>query len=177
VEYRLGRGGLSVLTTATNESDTPAPFGIGFHPYVTAGTPTIDTSRLRIGAQRCLMTDERGLPTGSTPVTGTEFDFSNGRLIGATRLDTAFFDLIRDVDGIARVDLDAPGAAGVSVWMDERFPYVMAFTADTVEAGRRRASIAIEPMSCPPDALRSGTDLVRLEPGAIWSGRWGISPV
>jgi len=176
VEYRLGRAGLSVTATATNESDRPAPFGIGFHPYVTAGTPTIDTARLRVDARQRLVTDARGLPTGSAPVVGTEFDFSSGRLIGATRLDTAFFDLIRDDHGIARVDLGQPGAASTSVWMDERFPYVMVYSADTAERPRRRTSIAVEPMSCPPDALRSGTDLVRLEPGASWSGRWGISP-
>ena len=53
----------------------------------------------------------------------------------------------------------------------------MAYTADTVEpAGRRRQSIAIEPMTCPPDALRSGTDLVRMEPGASWQATWGITP-
>ncbi|HYA67822.1 MAG TPA: aldose 1-epimerase family protein [Acidimicrobiales bacterium] len=175
VEYRLGSAGLSVSATATNVSGNPAPFGIGFHPYLTVGTPTIDTARLRLDARRRLVTDERGLPTGSASVVGTDFDFSNGRLIGATRLDTAFFDLARDDAGIARVELDQPGGASASVWMDERFPYVMAFSADTVEVPRRRESLAVEPMSCPPDALRSGTDLTRLEPGASWSGRWGIS--
>jgi len=53
----------------------------------------------------------------------------------------------------------------------------MAYTADTVEpAGRRRQSIAIEPMTCPPDAFRSGTGLLRLEPGASWHASWGIVP-
>ncbi len=176
VEYRLGRTGLSVTATATNEGETPAPFGIGFHPYVTVGTPTIDTARLRIGARRRLVSDDRGLPTGVAAVSGTEFDFTTGRLIGATRLDTAFFELARDEAGVARVELDHPGVRRTSVWMDGQFPYVMVFSADTVEPRRRRASIAIEPMSCPPDALRSGNDLARLEPGASWSGRWGIAP-
>jgi aldose 1-epimerase len=31
-------------------------------------------------------------------------------------------------------------------------------------------------MTCPPDALRSGTDLVRMEPGASWQATWGITP-
>jgi aldose 1-epimerase len=61
--------------------------------------------------------------------------------------------------------------------MDEHFGYVMAYTADTVEpAARRRQSIAIEPMTCPPDAFRSGIDLVRLEPGTSWRASWGITP-
>ena len=60
--------------------------------------------------------------------------------------------------------------------MDRHFRYVMAFTGDTLEPDRRRRAIAVEPMTCPPDALRSGADLVRLEPGAKWDGSWGITP-
>jgi aldose 1-epimerase len=115
------------------------------------------------------------LPTGSVQVEGNDLDFSDVRLIGETRMDTAFFDLVRDDGGVARVELDQPGGPATSLWLGEQFPYVMAYTADSVE-GHHRRSIAIEPMSCPPDAFRSGTDLVRLEPGASWSGRWGISP-
>src|SRR5262245_34474716 len=37
VEYRLGDDGLTVTASATNLSDVPAPFGIGFHPYLTVG--------------------------------------------------------------------------------------------------------------------------------------------
>lgn len=29
-------------------------------------------------------------------------------------------------------------------------------------------------MTCPADALNSGDDLVDLEPGASWTGSWGI---
>jgi aldose 1-epimerase len=29
-------------------------------------------------------------------------------------------------------------------------------------------------MTCPPDALNSGTDLVVLQPGATWTVRWGL---
>jgi len=177
VEYRLGRDGLTVTTTAVNEDSRPAPFGVGFHPYLTVGTPTVDTARLKLASRRRLVTDERGLPTSGAPVAGTEFDFASGRLVGSTRLDTTFTELARDARGIARVELDHPGASRTaSVWMDERFPYVQVFTADTVAPPRRRQSIAIEPMSCPPDALRSGADVVRLEPGGRWSARWGITP-
>jgi aldose 1-epimerase len=178
VEYRLGRDGLTVTASATNLDRTAAPFGIGFHPYLAFPTPAIDSVSLLVPARRRLVTDERGLPTTTTAVTGSELDFAAARWIGPTRLDTAFTDLHRDADGMARVELDdAAGGRGATVWMDDRFRYVMVFTGDTLEpASRRRASIAVEPMTCPPDALRSGVDLVRLEPGASWSGRWGIVP-
>jgi galactose mutarotase-like enzyme len=178
LEYRLGRGGLSIRATATNLDDEPAPFGIGFHPYVTVGTPVIDTARLHLPARQMLRSDERGLPTGVESVTGTEYDFSTTRPIGPTRLDTAFTALERDAEGIARVVLRHPDEdRTVTVWMDRAFTTVMAYTGDTMAQGeRRRRSIAVEPMSCPPDALRSGTDLVTLAPGAAWHGHWGISP-
>src|SRR6476660_1263637 len=41
VRYALGPDGLTVEADATNRSETTAPFGIGFHPYVTVGTERI----------------------------------------------------------------------------------------------------------------------------------------
>jgi aldose 1-epimerase len=31
-------------------------------------------------------------------------------------------------------------------------------------------------MTCPPNALRTGKDVIALEPGQEWSARWGIVP-
>lgn len=177
IEYRLGREGLVVTVGATNLDSEPAPFGLGFHPYLTVGTPTVDTARLRIAAAHFLRTDDRGLPIGRQATPGSEFDFSVARPIGPTRLDTAFGDLARDGQGTARVSLHHPDSGrGLTVWMDKAFIYVMAFSADTVAPERRRRSVAIEPMTCPPDALRSGDGLVTLEPGRPWRAQWGISP-
>jgi galactose mutarotase-like enzyme len=176
VEYRLGRDGLTVVTDADNLGPTDLPFGIGFHPYLTVGTPSVDQVRLSVPAERRLIADDRGLPVSGSPVGGTEFDFTQGRLIGVTRLDTAFTDLRRDADGRARVDLDHPdGDRGVTLWADERFGYLMVYTGDTLDPPRRRTAVAVEPMSCPPDALRSGTDLTVLRPGGRWTGAWGIT--
>ncbi len=176
VEYRLGRDGLTVVAEAENLGGVPLPFGIGFHPYLTVGTPTVDSAQLRVPAERTLVTDDRGLPTGEVPVSGTELDLRAGLVLGSTRLDTAYTGLLRDGDGRARVDLDAPGAAGVTLWADERYGYVMIFTGDTLGGDARRRAVAVEPMTCAPDAFRSGAGLIRLRPGARWTGAWGIVP-
>ncbi len=177
VEYRLGRDGLTVATEAENLGDADLPFGLGFHPYLTVGTPTVDQVRLTVPAERRLITDDRGIPTGSAAVAGTEFDFTQGRLVGVTRLDTGFTALRRDADGRARVELDHPdGAGGATLWVDDRFRYVMAYTGDTLDPASRRTALAVEPMSCPPDALASGTDLTVLHPGSRWTASWGITP-
>jgi aldose 1-epimerase len=178
VEYRLGREGLTVSTEARNTGEGIAPFGLGFHPYVSVGVPSIDTARLLIPANRRLVSDERGLPMGEADVAGTEFDFRKKRLVGPTKLDTCYRDFMREEDGTVRVDVQHPdGQKGVTVWADASFSYLMVYTADGVsDPSRRRSSVAIEPMTCPPDAFRSGTEVVPLEPGASWRGSWGISP-
>ncbi|MHB8440141.1 MAG: aldose 1-epimerase family protein [Acidimicrobiales bacterium] len=177
IEYRLGRDGLSVRVAADNRDEVAAPFGIGFHPYLTVGTPTVDTARLRIGSRSVLRTDERGLPVGTGPASGSELDFNVARPIGPTQLDTCYFDLSRDAHGVTRAQLAHPDSdRRIELWMDRSFDYLMAYTADHVERDRCRRSVALEPMSCPPDALRSGTGLVRLDPGASWTGHWGITP-
>jgi aldose 1-epimerase len=92
-------------------------------------------------------------------------------------LDTGYTGLVRGDDGRARAELDRPGDdGGLTLWVDETFDYLMVFTGDTVEPPeRRRRAVAVEPMTCPPNAFVSGRGLIRLEPGATWTGRWGIS--
>ena len=175
IGYRLDGSGLVVSSEATNVGDAPAPFGLGFHPYLTAGTPTVDTTRLRVPARRRLTTDDRGLPTGDEPVDGTPFDFTEPRPVGSTQLDTCFTDLVPGPDGRTTVELAGPDRA-VGLWMEGDYRYVMVFTGDTRAPDARRRSVAVEPMTCPPNALRSGTDLIRLAPGASWTGTWGITP-
>jgi aldose 1-epimerase len=177
VEYRLDEDGLRVTPTATNESATACPFGIGFHPYLTVSEPAVDTATLRIPAKRHLVCDERGLPDSDATVEGSTFDFNEPRPIGDTKLDTAFTDLAADEHGRTRVELRAASGRGVALWAGPEFPYLMVYTGDVLEPrARRRRGIAVEPMTCPPNALRTGTDVIRLEPRASWTGSWGITP-
>jgi aldose 1-epimerase len=176
IEYALSKGGLSVRTTARNLGSDACPYGCGQHPYLTLGTPAVDTVELQAPGQRVLISDERDLPTGSEPVEGTEYDFRTARAIGMTTLDNAFTDLARDDDGRARVRLrDPDGGAEVTLWVDESYGYLMLFTGDTRPDVNRR-SLAVEPMTCPPNAFRTGDSLIRLEPGASTTSNWGIAP-
>jgi len=179
IEYRLARDGLTVSTSAANVGETALPFGLGFHPYLAPGPDGVDAAILRLPATRRLVMNDRALPTGDAqPVAGTEFDFTSGRSIGSTQMDTAFGGLHRDADGLAWVSLHDPSDDhGAELWVDDRFPYLMCYTGDTIgEPGRRRTAVAVEPMTCPPDAFRSGNDLVVLDPGQEWRGSWGIQP-
>jgi aldose 1-epimerase len=174
IEYALSEDGLAVRTTATNVGPGACPFGSGAHPYLTFGTGTIDGVVLQVPARSVLQTDDRGLPVAERAVDGTDYDFREERAIGATKLDNAFTTLSPDGDGVARVALRNPESdARITLWVDGAYPYLMIFTGDTLPDVNRR-SIAVEPMTCPPNAFRSGADVITLEPGASWSGAWGI---
>ena len=176
IEYGLSAGGLAVRTTAANAGAEPCPYGCGAHPYLTVDTPTIDSVTLCAPGTTLLRSDERGIPTGIEPVAGTDHDFRRPAQIGTTRLDNALTDLERDADGLAEVSLTAPGeTAGLALWADESYPYLMLFTGDPLPDVNRRA-LAVEPMTCPPNAFRTGRDLIRLEPGQSFTSEWGIRP-
>ena len=178
VDYSLAADGLSVAVTSRNIGTDGAPYGVGQHPYITAGTPLVDGTLLTIPAERWIATDDRGIPTGSRSVEGTEYDFRRPRAVGGQCLDTAFAGLARDRSGSCAVRLGHPThGSGVDVWLGEGVDYVQVFTGDTLpDPTRRRQGIAVEPMSCQPDAFRSGDGLVTLAPGATHTLRWGLTP-
>jgi aldose 1-epimerase len=176
IEYALSDTGLSVQTTARNLGAAACPYGCGHHPYLTVGTENVDTIELQAPGRRVLLSDERDLPAGSEPVTGTEYDFRAGRTIGSTTLDNAFTDLERGEDGLAHVRIrDPDSSAAATLWMDEAYSHVMLFTGDSQPDVNRR-SLAVEPMTCPPNAFRTGDSVIRLEPGQSTTSRWGIAP-
>jgi len=175
MEYALSDAGLMVATTATNAGPVSLPFGAGYHPYLTVGTPLIDAATLRLPASTYLETDDRLIPTGQTSVEGTDFDFREEREIGDVRLDTCFTDVIPDQDGHARVALTNPeDGFGITVWMDETHGFIQAYTGDTVLEADRRRGIAIEPMTCAPNAFNTGAGLRVIQPGESFTSVWGM---
>jgi len=184
IEYRLDDGGLTVSVRAVAEGDRRTPFGLGFHGYLAAGAGGVDAARLAVPAERRLVLDERMIPVGVEDVRGTAYEVVAGSLpcaarepIGALRLDDCFTGIAVGGDGRWHAELlvsDAP--APVELWADDAFGYAMVYSGDTLAEPDRRRAIALEPMTCPPDALRTGDDLVVLEPGEAFAASWGIVP-
>ncbi len=181
VLYDLSANGLTVTQTATNMSAHPAPYACGAHPYLTVGPGPVDGWELTVPAATRVLNDERLLPVAREAVEGSEYDFRLSRPLRGTELDHAFTDLERDADGRATVTLRDPASgAGVALWVDEKHPWLMLYTADDVSATARR-SLAVEPMTANADAFRSGEDLVTLapsgEPDDEHSVSWGVRAV
>jgi aldose 1-epimerase len=174
VEYSLGEDGLVVVTTATNAGSGPCPYGSGQHPYLSAGEGRIDDCTLELPAESVIVTDpERGLPTGREHVAGGPLDFRRPRPIAASTIDSPFEDLRRDAAGLATARLSRPDGCTVELWVDERYAVLEVFTGDTLAPQRRRRGLAVEPMTCPPNAFRSGEHLIRLDPGESVRSTWG----
>ena len=74
----------------------------------------------------------------------------------------------------ARVRVSGP-AGSLELAVDGSWTWLQAYTGDTLPPGQRRRSVAVEPMTCPPNALADGADLVVLEPGEEWAGSWTLS--
>lgn len=171
VRYSLDADGLSVCIEATNVGAYACPYGAGAHPYLALDTGTVDDVSLHVPAETVLEADERGIPVSSRAVDGKPFDFRAPKRIGSLSLDHCFTDLVRDDDGQARVRL----SSGTTLWADESYGFLMVFTGDGLSDVARR-SLAVEPMTCAPNAFRSGDGLIRLEPGETHTGCWGITP-
>jgi aldose 1-epimerase len=171
VDLALTADRLTTTLRVRNDGDRRAPFGAGFHPYLSVGADTdggIADAELHVPARTELLVDG-GLPSGGT----RPFDGAVGR-IGDRALDTPLTDLVRDDDGWARVRLR--GAAGeLELAVDDTWPWLQVYSGETLPPGQRRRSLAVEPMTCPPNALADGVDLVVLEPGETWAGSWTLS--
>jgi aldose 1-epimerase len=169
VEYVLGDQGLTVQIEATNVGSRPCPYGAGAHPYLAVEADRVDRVELGVPATGVLKSDDRGLPVGESPAEG-DLDFREARPIGSTVLDHCFTGLHRDADGKARARVGT-----TTLWVDESWPYLMVFTGDPLPDVARR-SVAVEPMTCPPNAFRTGTDVMVLGPDESHTGSWGIEP-
>ena len=174
-EYRLDpEAGLHATITARNRGNCAAPYGTGSHPYLTVRTPSVDECELTLPATRWLPMDDRGIPSGPpTTVEGTPYDFRQPRVIGATRLDHALTGLHPDDGGRAWAHLATDGTR-VGLWAGPGYRWLQVFTGDVLGLERRRKAVAVEPMTCPPNAFATGDDLLVLQPDETVSHTWGI---
>lgn len=171
--WSVGPGGLRAAHTVSNPGTRTAPFGLGTHSYLIAGElERVDQATLHVPAKKKLKLDKQQIPVGSEPA-----DLPESTVLGDRAIDDAYGGLQRGSDGKAEVRLADPvSGTAVTVWMDESFDWVHIYTSDGLEGDRRRGSVAIEPTTCPPNALASGEDLIELAPSEAWFGVWGIRP-
>lgn len=172
--YRLGTAGLRVTATATNLGDVPAPYGIGFHPWLSPGDGSLDECTVRLDAATRVLVDDRLLPIGTEPADG-RFDLRTPQPAKGLDLDDAYLDVLRDADGLSWATLTGADGRTAAVWMDESMDTWQVCTGDHITPAHRRTGMAAEPMTCIADAFRTGERLIRLEPGDRHVVTWGAT--
>lgn len=180
LRYLLDDDGLTVTATARNVGVGHAPYGYAAHPYLSVRDADAAEVELALPASRYLEVDpDRLLPVATYDVAGTAYDFRGGRQVGGAALDTAFTDLERGPDGRWEVSLrglDDAGPRGATLWGDAAYPWLQVYTGRIDATTEGSNGIAVEPMTCPPDAFNSGEDLLVIETGQAHTGTWGIRP-
>ena len=170
--YALTDDGLHVTLEASNAGGTDVPFGYGAHPYLTVGETSVDEVEVTLPAASRLEVDDRLLPVAVSPVEGTDLDLREPSRIGDRVLDNAYTDLAREADGGWTATLSR-GDRTAELWADASFGWAQVFTGEK----RRDVGLAVEPMTCGPDAFNPGPthDGMRvLTPGETLRLRWGI---
>ena len=170
VTNTLSDAGLATTVIASNTSTAAAPWGTGPHPYLVAGPGLVDEWTLEFPAAAVLLTTELLAPTDVVPVGSVGFDWREPRPVGDIFIDHCFTELSGD-----RVRLTDGSGRGVQMTWGPECRWVQLHTADQPDPASSRLGLAVEPMTCPPDAFNSGTDLITLEPGASSSARWAIA--
>ncbi len=169
--YRLDEDGLHAAIAATNTGPTPAPYGSAPHPYLVGGRGRVDDWTLELPAARVLEADpERLIPGDLVDVAGGSYDFRRPQRIGDRFVDHAYTGLSA---GVARLT-DADGTGVELTWDPAVAPWVQVHTGDRPEPEAHRRGLAVEPMTCPPDAFNSGRDLVVLDPDATHVLEWHL---
>ena len=171
--YSLTPEGLTATLTAQNTGDRAAPYGCGPHPWLLAGDGPIQDWELALPAGKVLLVDQLLAPSSLEDVAVTPFDFRVPRAVGDTAIDHAFTGLAADAAGVARVRLRGP-SGGVEIrWDAANMPWAQVCTG----TGLGHRGLAVEPMTCPPNAFNTGIDLVVLQPGDKHEATWTISPL
>lgn len=176
--YRITADGATATLTARNDADRPVPFACGFHLYPSVPGTATDDCILVVPEHTLVPLDDRGLPTGSgeqdrgvlpeqaNPLRDRQLD----HCLQLPGPDPAEFRLL------------GPDGGGVALRTSPGFRWFQVFTSDAAlgmpwpgrQGGR---AVAVEPMTAPPDALNSGTGLVRLPPGGRLDCSWAITVI
>jgi aldose 1-epimerase len=155
--------GLDWTLTAENLGDRDAPYAAALHPYLVGADwradrrPASDDWTVVFPAGLRLAVDERLLPTGTVPVTGTDSDLRAPTRLGPRAFDFAGTGFPTGPRRAAVLDASGHGAA---ILFSTDWAQIYTDDAD----GRR--GVAIEPQTAPANALRGHPDLVVLAPGA-----------
>lgn len=173
VNYALEERGISVTHTITNTSEWDTPFALGAHPYLRAGRTPVDSLTLTVTAERALALDKTNIPRGEFAVAGTAWDLRPGRRVGDAVQHATYGHFVAEGGRFVH-RLSAADGTTTELWTHPDFAWLQVYISSGFGDDGRQSAIAIEPMTAPPNALRTGRGLRWLAPGEVWELDWGI---
>ncbi|MGL5700810.1 MAG: aldose-1-epimerase [Kluyvera sp.] len=157
VTYRLDeRQGLDVFITTLNIGSQSAPYGAGAHPYLTCDLENIESCTLTLPADEVFNLDTQEI----NRVEHTALDFTTPRLIAATQIDNTFKPSAFGDEWEVSV---FSASKKMTTYLRCDQPWLQVYSGEKLH----RLGLAVEPMTCPPDAFNSGISLISLAPGEM----------
>ena len=158
--------GFRMDTEIENVGNGPCPVGHGWHPYFRLGE-SIVPNQLQLPAGLRLPMTARAVPDGSRE----KWDrFTQPAAIGPDFLDACVELSAKSGKAVSRL-IDTEKKLSLDVWQETgpgKYGYLQVFTHP------RRHCLAIEPMTCAPNAFQNGMGMVVLKPGEKLSAACGV---
>lgn len=172
IRYSVAHEGLTCSIVAVNIGEESAPFGCGFHPYVRPGDSPVEDWLVTVDASHHLAIDElTKIPVGMVGTAASPFDFLQPKRIGMDPFSRAF--RLNRADGSHPVvSIADPSGGTVHLYVDAALPWVQVYRPDPALDIR---AVAVEPMTCRPNAFNSAPEEVRLDVGNATKATWRLA--
>lgn len=143
---------LTIEIRMTNRHDTPAPAGLGLHPYFRRPAG----ATLRFHAATVWLNDPTALPTKQIPVPDL-WNHAGGMAVGAAPLDNCFSGW----DGVAHIGL---GPMKLTIEASGAFRHLQVYTPEGQDF------FCVEPVTHRPNGVNAANGMTVLGPGETLSG-------
>jgi aldose 1-epimerase len=162
--YSLSEKGFACKTTVENTGDKELPMGDGWHPYFKLAGKVNDLF-VKIPAAQIVLVNDKMIPNG---LTSESDQFTKSTKIEENQFDTCY--KLEEKEGRQQVEL-INQKVQLAVWQEtgkNKYNYVQIYTPAS------RNCIAIEPMTCMPDAFNNKNGLIVLKPQEILNLAFGV---
>lgn len=176
VEYLVTEQGLDWRILVDNIGESSGPLSLSIHPYLIApGAESVNDFFLSMPVSEVMLVDSRHLlPTEIVSLDAMDWQFNKKRQIKDRKIDNAFRI---DKNLPRRVEVTSESGWGTFMEFDENANWIQIHTADRDGGAFARKSLAVEPMTAPPDAFNSKIDLVYLAPLEKLEMSWRIGVI
>lgn len=158
--YTFSTEGISINTQIENLSDTSIPMGDGWHPYFKF--EDLNKVHMQMGSAYRLSSNFGNKLNG-------QHGFEQSRAIDQDTLDDCF--RVNGEENFSILLEDRNNRIALKIWQESaknEYKYFQIYTPPS------RRSIAIEPVTCPPNAFNTEEGLIKLEPKQVVSMTFGI---